>query len=274
VGNEATSEDRSIWLSPDGLPPPNDAGPPTVFIATPANEAVLPANEEMQVVATIADDSGISRAELVWPFNDGVFPCPFQTQGIACEVSGDTYVWTLQVGEGDRDFSIRAVDLVGNVTETDVRTIELVPGADAPAEDGNDTIDQAQPIACGDSVEVQSNDADWFSVDAPEGQTVTVKVSGQAAPVLDLVATKGPRSEDVVGQGSDELEFTADGETMLAVVPSSAGAGAYTLEIICEEPNVNPNKPGGLFACGAAALPSSMTLWAGLLTLLRVRRRR
>lgn len=60
VGNDATTETRSVWLSEDGSGPPNDDGAPNVVIATPADGALLPANETMEVVATIADDSGVA----------------------------------------------------------------------------------------------------------------------------------------------------------------------------------------------------------------------
>jgi hypothetical protein len=99
AGNEVTTPDRSIWLSEDGSGPPNDLGPPQVLLARPFTGAVLPANETIQVVATVSDDSPLSRVDLLWTNEEEQsFPCPMETQGVSCAVEGNTYTWSLQVG--------------------------------------------------------------------------------------------------------------------------------------------------------------------------------
>lgn len=270
AGKEAVTEDRTIWLSADGTPRPEDHAPPTVRIASPLSGAVLPANDTLRVVATIADDSGIARAELVWPYNDGAFPCPVDMDGISCTVDGSTYVWELTVGEGERSFSISAVDLVGNRVETDEVTIDLVDGAELPPDDGNDTIDAPQQLSCGDRIDVTVQDADWYVVDAPDGQRVTVAVAGEAADSLEMVATTGPLDSDVVADGSEAVSYWATGDETVGVMPDRADLGSYTLTVECTDPPAEETP--GLFNCGQTGAAGA--LWLGLLGLLRLRRRR
>lgn len=270
VGKEAVTEDRTIWLSADGTPRPEDHEPPAVSIASPLNGATLPANDTLTVVATIADDAGIARAELLWPYNEGAFPCPVEMDGIQCTVEGSTYTWELTVGEGERTFSVRAIDLVGNSVETNEVTIDLVDGAELTPDDGNDTIDSPQQLSCGDTLEVNAQDADWYVVDAPEGQRVTVAIDGEAASDIALVATTGPLQSDVVADGSDAVSYWATGDESVGVVPGRADLGSYTLEVECAPPA--DDKPSAPFACGQAG--GAMGLWVGLLGLLRIRRRK
>lgn len=270
AGKEAITEDRTIWLSADGAPRPEDHEPPTVRIASPLTGAVLPANDTLRVVATIADDAGIARAELLWPYNDGAFPCPVEMDGINCTVSGTTYTWELTVGEGERSFSVHAVDLVGNSVTSPEVTIELQDGAELPADDGNDTIDTPRELSCGDTVEVNAQDADWYVVDAPEGHRVTVAVEGEAAEGVEMVATTGPLASDVVADGDHAVSYWATGDESVAVVPDRADRGSYTLVVECTEPEAD--EPPGPFNCGQAS--GTGALWLGLAGLLRLRRRR
>ncbi len=276
VGNEATTDTRAVWLSEDGSGPPTDGGAPTVFVATPADGSVLPANDTMEVVAAIADDSGIARAELVWSQGDQVFACPLDTQGVTCVVDGSTYTWRLEVGEGSRSFYVRATDVVGNVTESAGRTIELDVGATAIDDDDDDTLGAATTLGCGESLDLVASDADWFSVDAPSGRTVTVSVSGDAAGSVSLVATRGPLDTDVLGNGADDVDFTGDGEPVgVAVVPDDAAAGNYHITVVCEESTgegASAVAPAG--GCGCTQTSSDgVGAGLGLLVLTRLRRR-
>lgn len=269
VGKEAVSEDRNVWLSADGTPRPDDNEAPNVSIASPLSGARLPANDTLRVVASIADDSGIARAELVWPYNDGAFPCPVDMDGITCTVDRNTYTWELTVGEGERSFSVRAMDTVGNVVETDEVTIDLVDGAELPDDDGNDTIDSPRQLSCGDTVDVDVQDADWYVVDAPEGQRVTVAVGGEAADDVQLVATTGPLGSDVLADDDQAVSYWASGEESVGVLPGRADLGSYTLTVECVDA---PDEPAAPFACGQAG--GAGALWVGLLGLLRLIRRR
>jgi hypothetical protein len=271
AGNEALSDDRTIWLSEDGSGPPDDLGPPNVFVGSPAHRAVLPANAVVEIVATIADDSGIARAELMWTNGDAqtAFPCPADNQVVSCGINGTTYTWRLRVGEGARSFSVRARDVVGNVTESDLRRIQLTPGAALVADEDDDTLDRATRITCGETRSGVASDADWFDVDAPEGKIVTVTLDGEALGNVDLLATTGPLADDVIGEGSGGLRFDGqEGGVKVAVVPARADAGSYSIEIYCEDP---PPPPVAAKTCATAGLPAS---WLGLLALLGLSRRR
>ncbi|MBI1945778.1 MAG: Ig-like domain-containing protein [Deltaproteobacteria bacterium] len=270
AGKEAVTEDRTIWLSADGAPRPDDNEPPNVSIASPITGARLPANANLIVVASIADDSGIARAELVWPYNDGAFPCPVEMDGITCTVDNNTYTWELTVGEGERSFSVRAVDLVGNTVESEQVTIDLVDGAELPEDDGNDTIDTPRELSCGDSIDVSVQDADWYVIDAPEGNRVTVAIDGEAASGIDLVATTGPLQSDVVTDGDEAVSYWASGDESVGVLPGRADLGSYTLTVECTEPA--DDEPAAPFACGQVGVGGAA--WLGLLGLLRLRRRR
>jgi hypothetical protein len=274
AGNDATSEDRTIWLSEDGSGPPADGGAPTVFVATPADGTVLPANSSVEVVATIADDAGISRAELMWTNGQGEltpFPCPFDSQNVSCAVNGTTYTWSLQVGEGERTFTVKATDVVGNVTESDLRTIQLDPGAAAVTDDGDDTLDRARSVKCGETITGDASDADWIVVDAPEGKVVTVTLDGEALGNASLIATKGPLSSDEVANGTGGLEFDGDGSAVkIAVVPEKATAGDYTLEVYCEDAAAKAQTAGG---CAQSGSPAGVLAFLAVLGLVRRRRR-
>lgn len=274
VGNEATSADRTIYLTPDGVSPPDDQTPPTVLVLTPRDGAVLEANSPLEVIALVGDDAGLSRVELDWPYNGEVFACPSQIDGVSCNVDGDVYTWTLQVGQGDRTFRVRAVDFAGNVTRSEELVISLNRNAPVEPEDGNDVPADAVSVACGDELELTGTDADWFDVDAPAGDDVSVVVDGPGASV---VAT----DEDgtgVLADGDGAVEFTSAGTTKVAVLPDAADGGAYTLRVECAEPagarKARARDGGAVFACGASG--GVPVPFAGLLVALALlgRRRR
>lgn len=281
AGNEVTTEDRTIWLSEDGSGPPDDNAPPDILIASPLDGAVLEQEAEMDVVATIADDAGIARADLVWTNGQGEvqeFPCPLETQGVICAVDGNNYKWSLTVGTGSRSFFIRAQDVVGNITESAVISLELRSGAPTPLDDDDDTIDRASALDCGDSRELSATDADWFVVNAPEGHEVEVIVKGEAENQISLLATTGPTSAEHIAQGSPSVDFTGTGDGVrVGVLPSGANAGAYTIEVVCTEPTIDDDD-GGLFGDGGGCSQSAGGLQGGLaplaLALVALRRRR
>ncbi len=279
-GNDAITESRTIWLSDDGSGPPQDAGPPEVIIASPADGAVLPSNGPINVVAQIGDDSGLSRAELVWNGPNGLesFPCPSPAgQGaVGCVVAGSTYTWTLNVGSGSRTFSVRATDLVGNVTETDSRTISLQAGASVSDDnhENDNTIDTATVLRCGDSIDGVAADADWFAVDLPKGQRVTVDVEGAAKNNISLVATRGPAAGDVIDKTDNAVSLDGDGTNVkFGVLPANASAGDYTITVTCTAPKVN-KPPQGLFGCAASGVPGAPAALLVALLGLGLRRRK
>ncbi|HEY4220056.1 MAG TPA: PPC domain-containing protein, partial [Myxococcota bacterium] len=119
-----------------------------------------------------------------------------------------------------------------------------------------------------------ATDADWFSVQAPKGQKVTITVDGAAAGNVDLVATKGASS--LLSSGTDDVSVAGDGSTVdVGVLPKSVNAGAYTIHVACEANAVDvasKNAAGLRRGCASGGMPAS---WGALLVgLALVRRRR
>lgn len=276
AGNTVTSEDRSIWLSEDGSGPPEDNAPPDIIIASPLDGAVLEMESPLAVVATIADDAGVSRGDLVWTNGQGeeqIFPCPMEVQGVSCAIDGTTYTWILEVGTGNRSFYVRATDIVGNVTESNVVTLRLQDNAPVAVDDDDDTIDRATALQCGDSREVLSSDVDWFVVDAPADQDVEVVVLGEAKDQVTLLATTGPTSAEHIDSGRDDVEFAGGDSVKVAVLPSAADAGTYTISVTCTEREDDEDGPSAA-ALGGCAQGGLAPLAVALIALAKRRRRR
>src|SRR5205814_588083 len=97
-GHEVETPKRTIWLSLDGSGPPVDNQPPEIIVESPANNATLKGNATIDIVAQIADDNDIGKAELTWSNQgqDFAVPCPLdagQIQNVSCEVNAHTYTW-------------------------------------------------------------------------------------------------------------------------------------------------------------------------------------
>lgn len=280
AGNTVESEDRSIWLSEDGSGPPDDNAPPDVIIASPLDGAVLETNAPLAVVATIADDAGVARGDLVWTNGQGeeqVFPCPLETQGVSCAIDGTTYTWILDVGTGNRSFYVRATDIVGNVTESGIITLGLQTNAPVAVDDDDDTIDRATELACGESREVLSSDVDWFVVDAPADRDVEVVVSGDAQDSVELLATTGPTSAEHIQRGSPSVDFPGGEPVKIGVLPAGADAGTYTIEVTCTEHDEDGGdgpSAGSLGGCAATGAEGMAPFGLALVALAARRRRR
>ncbi len=236
-GNEVTTEDRTIWLSTDGSGPPHDDGAPTILVAAPVDGVVRPANQTLFISATVVDDAGVQDVVLDWPHLNQTFACPFNGDNVSCTVDGSTYTWALEVGSGDRTWSIFASDAVGNRAVSGPYSLTLVAGAAVPVDDlreDDDTFDTAKPLSCGASLDLVGDDADWSALDVPSGTVATVTT----APALPLTARRGPLDADVVAGGDGSLEVGADAgggaQFFLGVLPSTE-AGPYHLEVACED---------------------------------------
>jgi MYXO-CTERM domain-containing protein len=251
-GNVTQTAARTIQLGTTA-PPPNDTIAPVVNVVRPADQAQLPANSSIQIEATASDDVGLASVELMWTFANDSFPCPFQGQGVICEQNGTTYTWSLGVGVGTRQFSVRATDLAGNITETQVRTISLTteappdPAVDTVAED-NDVPGEAFSTRCGTAIDlvVSSADEDWFAYEAPLGTGVEIGVNAAAGSVLgvELYDSSGAQlingTTDVLGQGGS-IRGTSLGPTMLVRITTPGNAVSYRLTGVCTAPD--PNNP-------------------------------
>ncbi len=248
AGNEVTTNNRTVHLAADGEPAPTpvaDDVAPTAVISAPADRAVLAANTSMQVVATASDDVALGAVELLWASTGDSFPCPFSGQNIECAVSGSTFTWTLNVGVGNRSFSVRAIDNAGNASVTPERSIELStdgavnPNADTVGEE-NDQASDAFAIRCGNAIDLQvgNDDEDWFAVDAPSDTAVEIGIGAAAGtPIgVELFTADGTASlataPDILGVGG-ALRATSQGPVVLARITTSQAAVGYRLTAIC-----------------------------------------
>ncbi|MCK6546223.1 Ig-like domain-containing protein [Myxococcota bacterium] len=258
AGNVTTSPARTINLGM-GTPPPNDTVPPTASITSPADGATLLANSTIQVVATASDDQGLGSVELVWNFASDAFPCPFNGQGISCTESNGTYTWSLNVGVGTRSFSVRAVDLAGNIFETPQRSITLDSSTEPPPNPGTDIVGEendvaadAFPARCGNAIDlvVVSNDEDWFAFDAPSGTNVEVSISATAGSVigLQLFADDGTtmlaEQSDVLGAGGAVTALSQGPRILARVTTTSMTPLGYRLTTLCSAEPPPPPPPG------------------------------
>ena len=272
VGNERYTEDRTMWFSPDGNGPPQDEAPPTIVVGHPLQDAFLPTEGELRVIGTMFDDVGLARVELEWHSRFGVrnIGCPFESERYSCAVDGDTYTWVFRPREGQRTFRMRAIDLVGNVTETPQIAFTVDPTAPPAVEDGNDAIESAVRLGCDETVSRDGNDSDWFLLVAEPGTTVSLRSDD---PKLQLLVTDGAQR---LAQGEAATQLVVgEAPLWLAATPTSAVDGGFTLSMACEAPAApkaadEAPEAQGCTTAGAAGAPGAL---AALLALRRRRRR-
>lgn len=118
-------------------PPPTDEELPTVALVSPENEATLPANQIMEIVADASDDVGLVAVELMWYFSNESMPCPGEGGSWSCSRSGERYTWRVNVGQGMRSFRVRVRDVVGNVVNSAERWVWLSADGSGPPEDAH-----------------------------------------------------------------------------------------------------------------------------------------
>ncbi len=122
----------------DGSPapiPPTDEELPTVTLLSPEHETTLPASSTIEVLAQATDDIGLVAVELMWLFSNESMPCPGEGGAWSCTKQGDQYRWSIQVGQGLRTFRVRARDVVGNVVNSDERSVWLSADGSGPPDD-------------------------------------------------------------------------------------------------------------------------------------------
>lgn len=104
----------------------NDQQPPSIRVISPSDQSEHSQRSIIEILAKITDDSGYIQAELIWNFNGNSYPCPHRSRYVSCTQEGaDTFRWSVEVGEGERTFSIRALDLAGQETTSESHTIYL-----------------------------------------------------------------------------------------------------------------------------------------------------
>jgi hypothetical protein len=115
---------------------PDDLTPPTITFVSPDDGARFPAYTRIQIVATVTDDRDpvVPDVELQWTNNGAttIMTCPSSTTNWSCAVSGSTYTWSINVGEGTRQYLAKATDSFGNTTTSPQRTLYLDPADTTP----------------------------------------------------------------------------------------------------------------------------------------------
>jgi MYXO-CTERM domain-containing protein len=149
--NRSTHNSVQIMLAklgpsgPTTPPDPTDTIPPVVTLVSPANNATLiggtqSAQSVIEVVADVTDAGTVVATDLIWEFNGSVFPCPTNQAAVACTRIGNRSTWSLNVGVGDRTFSVRARDSGGNETASADRTIHLTADGTPPPPPTDDDV--------------------------------------------------------------------------------------------------------------------------------------
>jgi hypothetical protein len=231
---------------------PNDATPPTAAIVSPANDATLPANHTMTVIADATDNAQVVSTELIWDFNGQVFGCPTSVSGgaVTCTRSGNRSTWTLNVGEGDRTFSVRVRDAGGNQIVTPSRTIHLTADGTTPPPPVDDTVPPVVTmVSPNDGAELQANSIIQVSAQATDdhglaavellwtfsGDSFPCPFSGQA---ISCEVTGSTYTWSLnVGVGQRAFQVTA---TDLAGNQSSTPERTITLT---DNPSTDPGVP-------------------------------
>ncbi|MCC7070013.1 MAG: hypothetical protein IT383_01740 [Deltaproteobacteria bacterium] len=136
VGNNAVATaDRTITLVEGGS---GDTQAPTVTVLSPAPGARLPANQDVEIVATVTDDVAVASVGLFWEKSGDTYPCPTTGEYVNCVVAGSRYTWSLVVSTGTRAFHVTASDSSGNSASSASQSIELVEGGVDDGGDGGD----------------------------------------------------------------------------------------------------------------------------------------
>jgi len=194
--------------------------------------------------------------ELLWASTGDTFPCPFSGQAVECTVAGNQFTWTLNVGVGNRSFSVRAIDTGGNTSVTPERNITLSadgavnPNADIVGED-NDTSADAFAIRCGNAIDlvVDRDDEDWFAIDAPGNTAVEVGITAAAgsAIAVEILSADGATSlatvADILTSGG-ALRAVSGGPAVLARITTSQQAVSYRLAATCSAEGGDVPLPG------------------------------
>jgi hypothetical protein len=141
----------------------NDQEPPSIHLISPADKSEHSERSVIEISAKITDDNSYVQAELIWNFNGNSYPCPHRSRYVSCTQEGtDTFRWSVEVGEGERTFSIRALDLAGQETTSASRTIYLLDAASVyqqpnePSDSGENTSPNGQGHQVSPQIEVIS----------------------------------------------------------------------------------------------------------------------
>jgi len=137
VGKRTVSTDHTIYLTPNGMLPPEltDFDAPVISLLSPQNDLQVSTQTNVDIVVQVTDDSALDELVLVWDYNGKSYSCPHSSQYVDCSVNGDQYTWTvLAVSESNREYRIRAKDAAGHssVSETRKIIVKDIPDEQAP----------------------------------------------------------------------------------------------------------------------------------------------
>ncbi len=253
--NRATQNSVEVMLDKLGGSAPLDPGDTTAPIAqitSPANGATFQSSADgtpLQVIATATDSGTIVARELVWSYNNQVFPCPGSSDAVSCTVSGDTMTWNITVGLGDRTFSLRVRDGGGNVTETPARTIHLTTdGAEPPPVSGDTTA----PVV---TVVSPQNNQELLANSSIEVQARVTDDSG--APNVELVWPFGDNVFACPLASGGSASCTRDGDTYTWTLQVGSGARSFSVRAVDAAGNetISPERTINLVADPAEPPP-------------------
>ncbi len=243
--------------SPPPPPPPDDDIDPTVSIVEPSNGSTLPANTEIQVIATADDNNALAAVELEWDFSGSTFGCPASGGGWSCEVNGDTRTWTLNVSTGSRTFRVRARDLSGNVVTTESRTIDLgeEPEPGVPTPEGepdnvpNDTVPPDADIL---------SPSDGATLTAYEAMTVSATISDDVAVASVNLEWDFSNDSFPCPYQSQAVQCVQDGSTFTWTI--SVGIGDRTFRVNATDTAGNDvTSPSRTITLSQTAIPPAPT---------------
>jgi Trypsin-like peptidase domain/Bacterial Ig domain len=108
-------------------PSPGPGQPPVISILRPQDNASIPANSQLEIVANVEDDNGIATVDLYWGRTNRFLPCPGPNgTDWRCSKEGNEYKWILDIGSaGSRLFYIRATDIHGTSTIASCRIVQV-----------------------------------------------------------------------------------------------------------------------------------------------------
>lgn len=243
--------------SPPPPPPPPDDEDPTVSIVSPANGETLPANAQIEVVATADDNNALAAVELEWDFSGSTFGCPASGGGWSCAVNGNTRTWTLNVSTGSRTFRVKARDLSGNQVTTNERTIDLgetpEPGTPAPEGEPDSEPDNTPDDNTPPDADILSP-SDGATLPAYEAMTVSATVSDDVS--MGSVNLEWDFSGDrfPCPYQSQAVQCVQDGSTSTWTI--SVGIGDRTFRVIAEDEAGNAyTTPSRTITLSQTALP-------------------
>ena len=230
---------------PEGPPDQTDVAPPKVAVISPQDGAMFEASSTVSVRAKVTSDGDLAHVALLWE-KDGeteVLDCARPPKGVKCATTGSTFTWSLVIGEGERSFAVKAVDVDGHTTVSKARSISFQAGGTPPTSkppqnqppQGNAAITLDAPV---DDAKVHPGDTLPIHVTTDGRAYVTVFVDWRG-PTGDQVLALQPLGGDAWGAKLDIASIAFAGPRTLHVVAideqgNIVPGGTRTIEVVEE----------------------------------------